>query len=351
MQKRNVKTVESSVVPQASSTDAGSLPNPGAIGLLAEPIARHDLPRLDLLRSFEAVARRLSITQAAEELALTQSAVSRQIQQMEVDLGLPLFLRHHRVIELTQAGHILHRAVADSLVRLSDATRSIRAGSRTRQVAVTTTPGFASLWLIPRLARFTAGHTQLDVRVSATLEKQDIERHGFDVAVRYGPLKTGIGNLLIAEHVAVVCAPALLENPLRPLKTPADLFGQRLLSFDPAHGLDLSSDWQPWLKLMGLPDLLGQARSQNTLHFTQYADAVTAAVAGQGVALGRLALIEDLLRDKRLVVPFNASVASAFGFFVLLSRSGQNNPDALDFVAWLRSEAALRPASELTPVF
>ncbi len=128
-------------------------------------ITRHELPPLDLLRSFDAAARNLSFTLAAHELFLTQSAVSRQIQQMEAALGVPLFERRHRALALTDAGHTLHRAVVDCLERLRDATALVRTATQMRHVSVTTTPGFASLWLIPRLARFTANHPQVDVRI------------------------------------------------------------------------------------------------------------------------------------------------------------------------------------------
>ncbi|MEJ7688571.1 MAG: LysR family transcriptional regulator, partial [Variovorax sp.] len=147
-----------------------------------------DLPPLELLRSFEAAARTLSFTQAAGELSLTQSAVSRQIQQLEASLGVLLFERRHRALALTEPGRVLQRAVVESLERLRDATARLRAAPVPRQVAITCTPGFASLWLIPRLARFTATHPLVDVRLSATLDVLDLERSRIDVAVRFVPI-------------------------------------------------------------------------------------------------------------------------------------------------------------------
>src|SRR5947207_7365345 len=149
----------------------------------APSIPRQELLALDLLRSFEAAARHLSFTRAASELFLTQSAVSRQIQQVEASLGVPLFERRHRSLELTEAGRIMQPAVVDCLERLRDATTRVRAASATRHVAITCTPGFASLWLIPRLARFTQQHPAVDVRISATSEILDLQRHQVDVAV------------------------------------------------------------------------------------------------------------------------------------------------------------------------
>ena len=116
------------------------------------------LPPLDLLLAFEAAARHLSFTRAAAERFVTQSAVSRQIQQLEASLGVLLFERRHRALALTEAGGVMQRAVTDSMERLRDATARVRASSAPRQVAITSTPGFASFWLIPRLARFTGSH-------------------------------------------------------------------------------------------------------------------------------------------------------------------------------------------------
>ncbi len=298
-------------------------------------ITRQDLPRLDLLRSFESAARHLSFTQAAQELFLTQSAVSRQIQQIEDSLGVPLFVRRHRALELTEAGRTLQRAVVDCLARLRDATALVRAAPKLRQVTLTTTPGFASLWLIPRLAHFTANHPQVDVRISATLEVQDLERSHLDLAVRFCALGDGQGAPLFEETVLPVCSPQLLRDKANPLKKPADLARHTLLAVDTPGDMSVTGDWQPWLKVMGLPEV----RTKNTLRFTQYADTINAAVAGQGVAIGRFPLLNDMLRDKRLVAPFTGAAASQRAYFVAMGSSAVRNTDAQDFAAWLRAEA------------
>lgn len=292
-----------------------------------------DLPPLELLRSFEAAARTLSFTRAAAELFLTQSAVSRQIQQLEAALGVLLFERRHRALALTEAGRVLQRAVVDSLERLRDATARVRSAPLSRHVAVTSTPGFASFWLIPRLARFTADHPEVDVRVSATLEVLDFERSRIDVAVRFVPIARGTGPALFEESVVPLCAPQIAAR----LREPADLPGQTLLTIDEAeHASTPMVDWGPWLQVMGLTDL----RMKNTLRFTQYTDAVAAAVAGQGVVIGRLPLVGALVRSGQLVAPFGESgVASRRGYFVDSSRRAATNPDAQDFVRWLRAEA------------
>lgn len=302
---------------------------------IQSPVRRDELPPLDLLRGFEAAARHLSFTLAAQELYLTQSAVSRQIQQVESSLGVPLFVRRHRALELTEAGRVLHRAVADCLERLRDATALVRATSAPRQVSMTCTPGFASLWLIPRLARFTAAHPEVDVRISATLDLLDLDRGQVDLAVRFCSNADGEGPPLFEESVVPVCSPQLAAGKANPLRKPADLVNHTLLAVDLPQGMALTVDWEPWAKAMGLPEL----RMKNTVRFTQYADAVAAAVAGQGVAIGRLPLLAELLRTRQLVAPFGGGAASQRGYYVMTSERGAANEDAQDFARWLRAEA------------
>ena len=295
----------------------------------------HDLPPLELLRAFEAAARVLSFTKAADELHLTQSAVSRQIAQLEESLGVPLFERRHRAIVLTEAGRILQRAAVECLERLRDATARLRSVPAPRQVAMTCTPGFASLWLIPRLAHFTASHSQVDVRVSASLDVvEDLDRARLDLAVRFVPTVRGNGPALFEESVMPLCAPQLASR----LREPADLANQTLLTIDaPDMGEALTLDWGPWLEIMQLKDL----RMKSTVRFNHYTDAVAAAMAGQGVVIGRMPLLAELLREGRLVAPFGAGASSSRGYYIETSRRGAANPDAQNFIRWLRAEAEL----------
>lgn len=305
-------------------------------------IGREELPPLDLLRSFEASARHLSFTLAAQEIFLTQSAVSRQIQQMEAWLGVALFERRHRALVLTEAGTIMQRAAVDALERLRDATARVRAVPVPRQVALTCTPGFASLWLIPRLARFTERHPDVDVRISATLELLDLDRSQLDLGVRFCPTEDGQGKPLFEEWVVPMCSPGLARNPANPLLQPGDLVRHTLLAVDPHANMPLTGEWDPWARLMGVSEV----RMKNTVRFTQYADAVAAAMQGQGVVIGRLPLLAELVASGRLVTPFGSCAASQRGYYVVPSLRGAANPDAQDFVRWLRSEAksALSPA-------
>lgn len=294
--------------------------------------------RLDLLHTFEAAARHLSFTRAGDELALSQSAVSRQIRQLEDSVGAALFERRHRALALTEAGRILHRAVDDSLERLRDAAARVRASAARQQLTVTCTPGFASFWLIPRLARFTAANPEVDVRISATLDLVDLARGSVDLAVRFVPVAQGQGPVLFEEQVQPMCAPRLLRDAQRPLRTPADLQHQTLLAVD-MHDEPLTADWEPWLQLMGVPALT----MVRTVRFTSYAEAVTAAVEGQGVVIGRLPLLAGLVRQKKLVAPFRSPAASRRGYFVTLAPRASHHPGAQAFAAWLQQEATQAP--------
>lgn len=290
--------------------------------------------RLDLLHTFEAAARHLSFTRAGAELFLSQSAISRQVQQLEESVGAPLFERRHRALALTEAGRILQRAVEDSLERLRDAAARVRSTAGRQQLTLTCTPGFASFWLIPRLAGFTAAHPEVDVRISATLDLVDLRRAGVDLAVRFVPSTEGQGPLLFEEEVQPMCAPQLLRDAARPLKTAQDLERHTLLTVE-MRDAPLTVDWEPWLRLMGLPAL----HMAHTVRFTQYGEAVAAAVAGQGVVIGRLPLLADLVRQKKLVAPFRSAAASRRGYFVTLAPHAAQHAGARAFADWLVAAA------------
>lgn len=294
----------------------------------------YQLPPLDPLPAFEAAARHLSFTHAADELALTQSAISRQIAALEAHYGVPLFKRLHRALALTDAGERLRRTVVESLQRLHETGAALRGEARPKTVVVTTTPGVAGLWLIPRLAHFTATHPEVDVRISAAYAMVNLDRDGVDVAIRY-QTEGGPGQRLFGEVVLPVCSPKLRRDPGRPLKQPADLRHHCLLHLDSAPGAHLL-EWPPWLRAMGVEDL----KPASVLHFSQYDQVIQAAVAGQGVALGRLPLLGDMLARRQLVAPFARSVASPRGYYLLQSEASRAKPEVGEFLAWLQAEAA-----------
>jgi DNA-binding transcriptional LysR family regulator len=293
------------------------------------------LPPLDRLAAFDAAARHLSFTKAAAERFLTQSAISRQIAALEEELGVPLFRRRHRALELTDEGLRLAAAVATAIGGVREAVVAIRAPRRREVVALTTTPGLASLWLIPRLADFVAAHPGVDVRIDASHAARALAADGFDLAIRYGPLAAKQGEPLFGESVLPVCAPSLLARGRRPLKTPADLQHQTLLQLDMPLGRGLPLEWQTWLQAVGAGGLEPAAM----LSFTQYDSAVAAAVAGQGVVLGRRPLVDALMRQRALVAPFTGSTASARGYTLLVEPAAARRPAVQALAQWLMAQA------------
>lgn len=295
------------------------------------------LPSLDLLKGFEAAARLLSFTKAGEELFLSQSAVSRQIQELEDQLGVRLFERRHRALALTEAGQTLHAAAAQALATMRAVTDRLRAVRGRRTLAVTTTQSFASLWLIPRLAGFTREHPDLDVRISAETRVLDLERDGLDLAIRHGPA-TMVGphaQRLFGEKVFPVCSPKLLKDPKKPLRVPADLRHHVLLQYDDPEVRHPWMHWKTWLEVERLTDL----RPAANLVFSGYDQIIPAAVAGHGVALGRSPLVRKLLASGELVAPFKRTADPARGYFVIASKHSAGRPEVAAFVAWLKEEA------------
>jgi LysR family glycine cleavage system transcriptional activator len=302
----------------------------------AEPVHSARLPALDLLVGFESAARHLSFTKAGEELFLTQSAVSRQIKDLEDQLGVPLFERRHRALSLTEAGQQFYASAAQVLTTMRAATERLRAQSgRRRPLSVTTTNSFAALWLVPRLAGFTRTHPGIDVRIMAETRVQDLERDGLDLAIRHGPAALAGPNAvrLMGERVFPVCSPRLLKKI--PLEAPADLAKHVLLQYDDPDGRHPWLHWKTWLEV----ERIAHLRAAGTLSFSGYEQIIPAAVAGHGVALGRSPLVKGLIASGELVAPFKSTADPARAYFAIVSKSASGRPEVADFVAWLREEA------------
>jgi DNA-binding transcriptional LysR family regulator len=297
------------------------------------------LPPLDLLRGFESAARHLSFTRAAAELFLTQSAVSRPIQSLEEFVGVALFERRHKSLVLTEAGQAYHRSVAASLDQLREATRKLREARTGHVLTVTTTTSFASIWLVPRLTRFRKEHPRVDVRIAATHEVVDMDREGIDVAIRDCPLNhvpSGAVHL-VGEQLAVVCSPGYLREARaqkRPLARPEDLRQHMLLNFHDPSGRWPWLSWAAWFEARGIADFV----PASTLTLDQYDQVLQAALHGQGIALGRMTLAEQYIRDKRLVAPFGQSQSVGRAFHAVFARNAQARPEVRQFVDWLQRE-------------
>ncbi|MFP5305566.1 MAG: transcriptional regulator GcvA [Gammaproteobacteria bacterium] len=306
-------------------------------------MARPDLPQLDLLVGFEAAARHLSFTKAAAELHLTQSAISRQAQALEQQLGVPLFERRHRALLLTEAGQVLYRSVGEALRMLEQTTRRIRGLKSPRTLTVTTVVSFASLWLVPRLPLFRAQQPLADVRIAADNRIVDLARERIDVAIRYCSPERAPPHArkLFGEEVLPMCSPRLLKDRSRPLRAPEDLRHHTLLH---DHMTDVTPwlEWPTWLQAHGLPDL----KPAGDLRFSLYDQMIQAALDGQGVALGRLPLLAHLIAGGRLVAPFAGRKGSADmpqatrAFFVIAESGAAARPEVQAFVDWVVAEAA-----------
>ncbi len=305
------------------------------------------LPPLDLLAAFEAAARHLSFTRAATERFITQSAMSRQIAQLETHLGVLLFRRRHRTLSLTEHGLRLHVTCGAVLEQLRATLRDIRAPARREVLALTTTPGFASFWLIPRLSLFTRAHPGIDVRIDTSYERRDLRADEFDLAIRYGRVGASLGTPMFGESIQPVCSPALLRIADAPLKSPRDLRLHTLLQMSDPAGPGMPLEWAPWLQAVGLPDLEPAA----TLSFSGYAEAIAAAQAGQGVALGRRPLIDALLRSRKLVTPFKESntTATMRAYFLVVEPAARARPAVRALEGWLLEQAG-QPADRVAAV-
>jgi len=290
---------------------------------------------LDLLRGFCVAARHLSFTRTAQELFVTQSAISREIKTLEERLGKPLFRRVNRALQLTQAGQELYRAIAEPLALIDAAT--LRVAGKWQSLAVTTTVALASTWLVPRLPRFAQLHPDIDMRFIASNDALDLQREHIDVAVRYVPLggATRSTDKLFDYEQFPVCAPALANDPARPLRTAADLSKHVLLDFETAVYGRPWYDWQEWFDAVKLRG----AKGAGWLRFSHYDQVIEAAIKGSGVAIGKRPHLSQHLRDGTLIAPLGAQWVARLGaFFIEVSESA--NRDIVDvFVSWLHDEA------------
>lgn len=299
------------------------------------------------LRGFLAAARRSSFTLAAAELNLTQSALSRQIQALEEELEVPLFVRTTRKVSLTDAGLRLQHAATSGLGEIDAAVAEIRPGTPGRPINVTTFASFASLWLIPRLAAFAELQPGVDVNCLATDRAVDLEAEGVDVALRaIGRALWPTDNAGLFDELAVaVISPALMAAS--PVRKPADLARHTLLAFEAKYETIFPQlGWPHWFAQRGSK----QVKPVSTLRFSNHDQVIQAALAGQGVALARGALIAETLRDGRLIPVLGPALAPEWRYFAILSERAKHRSEVMAFVAWVEAEAR-RTREVLAEVF
>ncbi len=296
------------------------------------------LPSLNALRAFEAVARHLNLTRAAEELHVTPAAVSHQIKALEEDLGVPLLRRVRREFFLTDAAQAGLPALREAFDLLGDAVERMRSELPDRLLTISVLPSFAVSWLVPRLSRFKAQHPEIDVRLDTNDRVVDLRREGIDLGIRFGAGDyPGLEvDRLLDEEIFPVCSPSLLEGP-QPLKTPEDLRHHSLLHVDWTPFMKETGDWNLWLMAAGLDEVVDVSRGPRFSHTNL---ALQAAVHGQGVVIGSQALAADDLAAGRLVRPFGMSVQLNFCYFVVTTPAAARLPKVAAFKDWLLREAA-----------
>jgi LysR family glycine cleavage system transcriptional activator len=289
------------------------------------------LPPLAALRAFEAAARHLSFTRAADELHVTQAAISHQIRGLEERLGVRLFRRLPRGLVLTEEAQRYLPAVRDAFARLEAATAELLARRTGGTLTASVLPSFAAKWLVPRLGRFRAANPDIDLRISTSQHLVDFAREDVDIGIRMGRGQyPGLRvDRLFGETLVPVCSPALLAGEA-PLRRPQDLKHHVLLHEDDETG------WRLWLELAGVEDV----DVSHGLTFTDAAMSVQAATEGQGVALGRTALAAWDLAAGRLIRPFDVSMPHDLAYYLVCPEGGAERPRIVAVREWLLAEAA-----------
>lgn len=288
------------------------------------------LPPLNTLKAFESAAKNLSFTKAAEELHVTQAAISHQIKSLEDSLGVQLFRRLNRALLLTEEGQLLLPAVREALQILSNAVERLARHDASGPLTVSVLPSFATEWLVPRMSRFRQAHPEIELRVQATYEHVDFDRDDVDVALTFWieQYPNLASERLMTEELFPVCSPRLIKEGSHPLKTPEDLKYHTLL-----HD-DMRTNWKMWLQAAGVTGVDPERGPRfDASYLVQQA-----AIEGQGVALGRSALVKDALKQGLLVRPFNLSLPGDYAYYFVCPKHAFDRPKVKAFREWLQKE-------------
>lgn len=297
----------------------------------------YSLPSLNALAAFEAAARHLSLTKAAEELNVTPGAISRQVRALEEELGGPLFLRRHRAVELTRQGETLAAALRESFERISSTFRQVKSSSGQAIVTIGSTMAMANLWLMPRMGAFWNHHPEIVVDHVISDHPRGLDRPDVDLRVRYGDgdWPDEMAALLYEDRIYPVASPAFAKA--YPVNSVAELANLQLLSVE---GPDWAwTTWAEFMRGVGHPD-----RRVNVRRFNSYVIALQAARSGQGIALGWSALVEPLIETGTLVRVTNAEIVAPQSNFVTWSARRPLSPQATLLKDWLVSLGSLSSA-------
>lgn len=306
------------------------------------------LPPLSTLRTFEAAARLLSFRKTADELHVTPAAVSQQIKTLESYLGVALFKRHPKALQLTEAGLAMFPRIRDGLDSFAAGIESTQR-NQVQALNVTAPPAFATRWLVPRLARFSMAHPEVAIRITSNpgnidgpqpelaMESELIDPRSdtCDISIRFG---TGLYpgyhvDKIITPDYIMVCSPRLIAGD-PPLRTPQDLACHILIHDESIPAVDKRPSWPEWLKLAGVADI----DTERGPRFSNSLLALEAALEGQGLALVLTPQVETDLAAGRLVAPFSISMPSSYAYYLVMPEAVADQAVVLAFQAWLRAE-------------
>jgi LysR family transcriptional regulator, glycine cleavage system transcriptional activator len=299
------------------------------------------MPPLNPLRAFEVAARHLSFTRAAQELFVTAAAVSHQVKTLEENLGIALFTRLPKSLQLTDAGKTYLPGVRQAFKQLAEATHQLQHRVHPSTLKVNLPPTFAVKWLIPRMERFIKAHPDLDLEVSTSNHPIDFSRDRYDLAIRYGKGKyPGTRSELCFDvEVFPVCSPVLLTGS-HPLLRPEDLKFHTLLHDESRYRDVNNPTWADWLHLAGVPDI----DSSRGPSFWPSHLVLDAATDGLGVALAKKRWVESDLAEGKLVRPFSLALPVDYAYYIVYPEERSDDVNIMHFVAWIRSEVTISPA-------
>ncbi|NVK24400.1 MAG: transcriptional regulator GcvA [Gammaproteobacteria bacterium] len=295
------------------------------------------LPPLNSLKAFEAAARNLSFTKAAEELFVTQAAISHQIKLLEDHLSMKLFMRRNRSLLLTEEGQSYYLDIKDIFANLYEATEKLLTRGAKGSISIALTPSFAIQWLIPRLTKFNQLYPDIDVKIKAVDHEDNSLTDDVDVAIYYGLGHwQGVhSDKLHTEFMLPVCSPLLLNGD-KPLAEPADLQHHTLL-----HDMT-RTNWNEWIKQAGVRDI---NVNQGPI-FSHSSMVLQAAIHGQGVALGHNILAKPEIESGRLITPFNQVLISKNAYYLVCREAQIESPKIATFRSWLIDEVQLDQQQE-----
>lgn len=292
------------------------------------------MPPLTALTAFEAAARLSSFTKAASELGVTQAAVSRQVHLLEEGFGFPLFLRRHRRIELTEKGRLLSAAAGDAFSLIASTVESISKDDESDDLTIAATISFSHFWLLPRISEFSGRHPGIKLRIVTQDSIANFDHGGVDLAIRFGNgvWQDGRAELLFDDEIFPICSVEYADT-IGEISDPRELVHHPLISNDSDD-----PNWTGWDEWLSAFSVKAPKRARG-FRCSFYTEAIYAALNGQGIALGWKRLVDDLLRQRRLVRVTSHAISTRAAYFVVVPRHTAQKPAVLQFIAWIKEIA------------